>query len=1049
VPSSIFVKGVSTFVLFAFTALTLQPLSAIAQQKPQPKKTAPSKDTLYSDALEDIKESLLSAESKHKSGKRADDEVVRIRNKKKDLDALDADVEAEFLKTEQHLKDKKLPAEILARHQAAVTDFKSKRMEFKQKLKAVEDADDQKNERKRKLAITDLAAFMKKHQKGKTHTPTDPNKLPFRSPDSKVRAPKENVSDLRAAIYGELPVQLAGPVPQGLTWLGTDFASGKDADVQSLIDTVSDDPDQYDYDNYEFLQVAVDPPSAADLAETEDIVLTPAIKAKATELNNNPVKIYNWVRNNIEFIPSYGSIQGADLTLQTKRGNAMDTASLLIGLLRAANIPARYVYGTVQIPSNPVMNWVGGVTKIEAAQSLLGQGGIPNVGLASGGQIKAIKLEHVWVEAYVDYGPSRGAINKKAGSWTPLDASFKQYQYTEGMNLQQAVPFNAQSFIDQIKQGATINEQEGWVQNINQAQIQTTLTNYQNQIKSYVDTAKPDATVGDVLGTKQIIQENRPILLGTLPYKRIITSTKFNTVPDSLRWKYRTNIYADALTFATDGAPMAQLSQSTVKLAGKKITLSFTPAGQGDSDLIDSYLPQPHVDGTPIQPSELPTSLPGYLINLKTELRVAGQVVSQSTSNSKMGTELLQDTAIFNPASQTWESGEANKPIAGEYHAIALDLQGVGQAQLQNHKAKLEQTKAKLEQFQANPNNIAVVERLTTEDLAGDLLYSGILSYFANVDANNQVSAKANQQIVAYRLPSYGVFSATAQPNYWFGIPRTVSFPGVNMDVDRIFDHVEAKDADKQKRIAFVRQIGSGASAFEHAVPERLFADQSKPANDPSQPQGVSAVKALAIAASQGQKIYTFNQNNQSIHASILATLQMVAEGKQEISSALAAGKEVTIHLNKITVNGWSGSGYLIIDPETGAGTYKIGSGANGGILSFFADNGSSIAKGIAGTMGTILFFALKAGNPILLLWTILTVVVAVTVAIQDAIITLDSGGPCSAALADLGLKVGLAFALAGLFISSKTAEGFALKLLSTMYGGDLFKSVSGSKACQ
>ncbi len=72
-------------------------------------------------------------------------------------------------------------------------------------------------------------------------------------------------------------------------------------------------------------------------------------------------------------------------------------------------------------------NWVGGVTKIEAAQSLLGQGGILNVGIASGGQIKAIKLEHESVEAYVDYGPSRGAINKKAGSCTPIDASFKQF----------------------------------------------------------------------------------------------------------------------------------------------------------------------------------------------------------------------------------------------------------------------------------------------------------------------------------------------------------------------------------------------------------------------------------------------------------------------------------------------------------------------------------------------------------------------------------------------------------------------------------------------
>jgi transglutaminase-like putative cysteine protease len=56
--------------------------------------------------------------------------------------------------------------------------------------------------------------------------------------------------------------------------------------------------------------------------------------------------------------------------------NSIDTASLLIALLRAANIPARYAYGTVNMPIYQVMNWVGGVTSSEAAQDLLGQGGM-------------------------------------------------------------------------------------------------------------------------------------------------------------------------------------------------------------------------------------------------------------------------------------------------------------------------------------------------------------------------------------------------------------------------------------------------------------------------------------------------------------------------------------------------------------------------------------------------------------------------------------------------------------------------------------------------
>jgi len=61
-------------------------------------------------------------------------------------------------------------------------------------------------------------------------------------------------------------------------------------------------------------------------------------------------------------------VQGAQDTLDKKRGNAVDTASLLIAMLRSAKIPARYVYGTVEMPIDKAMNWVGGAKTGEMAQ---------------------------------------------------------------------------------------------------------------------------------------------------------------------------------------------------------------------------------------------------------------------------------------------------------------------------------------------------------------------------------------------------------------------------------------------------------------------------------------------------------------------------------------------------------------------------------------------------------------------------------------------------------------------------------------------------------
>jgi hypothetical protein len=401
-----------------------------------------------------------------------------------------------------------------------------------------------------------------------------------------------------------------------------------------------------------------------------------------------------------------------------------------------------------------------------------------------------------------------------------------------------------------------------------------------------------------------------------------------------LRWKFKTSLASSALGFYIDGTgDLIDYQASTARVAGKKITLSFIPATQADADLVASYLPKPHADGTPIQPSELPTSLPGYLLNLRAELRIDGQIVAQSSGAVTMGQDLLQSSGFYSPGHSQWFEGDPNKPIAGEYHSIGIDLQGTSPAQLEALKSRLNATRAALEALQADPTDTTPIQNLTKVDLTGDLLYSGVLGYFASVDGNARLAARSGNQILMQRLPSFGAFAATVTPNYFFGIVRSVGFEALAMDIDQLFYQVAAKDNDRAKRSNYLRQVGAADSAFEHAVPEQLFKDPSKASDDPTQPQAVSAVRALAIAGAQGQRIYTLNAQNQGQHQTILANLNQSAALKVEISNALAAGKEVTVHEAKIDAFGFKGAGYVIVDPETGAGAYKIGGGANGGQL--------------------------------------------------------------------------------------------------------------------
>lgn len=783
---------------------------------------------------------------------------------------------------------------IRERHAKAIAEVKAKYGELDRSLQdftASSDADAQLE------SLKALGEILANEKFKRTHTAVEPNNLPWRAPPDEVRVPKMSKQGLQAAL-GIDPLlgrtQLASTSTQHEFWLTSE-------------------------DNK---------PSDADLAPTIDIVITDEIKALAESLNNNPVEIYSWVHNNIRYIPSHGSIQGAQYTLENRRGNAVDTASLLIALLRAAGVPARYAYGTVEIPVEKVMNWVGGVNVPEAAQSLLGQGGVPNTALISGGQVGAIRMEHTWVEAYVDFEPSRGVKNIQGDRWIPMDASFKQYEFSEGMALEQNVPFDPQALASDIEQSAVINEEEGWVQNIPQQAIEQHLQSFQSELEAYINNQNPDATVGEVLGLQEIkILPPLPLAAG-LPYEHIITQQVFSEVPDSLRHRFKYELATQNSGYPN--TPFIVLNEPTVKLAGKKLALSFRPATEDDQEVIESYLPEPDPETGEIDPNNLPDTLPGYLINLVAELTANGEVI-QSGPAQTMGTELYETMGLYSPAHKWFTS--VNHPIAGEYRAIGLDLQGISADQAESLRANLESTKAKLDSGDDNQ-----LVTLTKHDVMGDLIYGTIMSYFALNDVQDEIQAQS-ADMVTYRLPSYGIFSTTLQPQYWFGVPRNTSFSGLTMDVDAVTFHGAAKSGDRSEKINFTRASGARLSAMEHLVPEQMFSTEENPAH------GISAVKALAIASAEGQKIWTITQSNLN---EALAAINLGVEVENEIKNSVLSGNVVTAHENQLSYQGWVGSGYLLIDPKNGAGAYKIAGGYSGGFLSIVAGTVDLLLKVIS-----------------------------------------------------------------------------------------------------
>ena len=707
-------------------------------------------------------------------------------------------------------------------------------------------------------------------------------------------------------------------------------------------------------------------PTAADLAATLDAPQTAAIQKLATDLGKNPHKIYQWVHDNIYWQPTHGSVQGAQNTLDKKAGNATDTASLLIALLRASDIPARYVYGTVDIPADQIMNWVGGAKTIDAAQQILGQGHIPNVALVSGGHIKAVRIEHVWVEALIQYQPGRGAKHIAGVStpdmWVPMDASFKQYTFTSGMDLTTAVPLDAEALLKAAQQGATVNEAEGWVKNLNTTALQSQLTAYQDQLKTYIDSQNGgESTVGDVLGIHRAKIDPLPYLAGTLPYPIKARSQQFSTVPASLRAQFRYRIYSNATHAAWGDSPLLSFTAPTASLAGKKLTLAWVAATAADQAAIEALIPKNITD-----PSQLPRTIPAS-VRLKPQITLEGEI--QATGSAmNTGSEPVGVGGFTQFGQQSWDETQ-DQLIVGQQSALGLSIQGISQAQLDTLKTRMEETKATLEQAQAAPEaqRPEILKNLTGDLLTGDLLTATIWGYFAAMQSQGIIASSQAEMFDAPAL-SYGLFHAQVKPNKLYGIVTTgVTVQGLNIDIGHLrhirwvqddnpqstINNVPAltangKSAAQNRWIAYNKMRGQYASAMEHAVPEQFWVDKSQcrytdengqiqnPTLAACQ-QAISAVKAIAIAQAEGQKIYTINQENR---ATALSKLPVGGDVGAEIISAVNAGKEVTVHEKAITAFGWTGYGYTIVDPDTGAGAYIIEGKGNGGWFNFLVGAG-------------------------------------------------------------------------------------------------------------
>ncbi|MDT4291665.1 RHS repeat-associated core domain-containing protein [Methylomonas sp. MO1] len=659
----------------------------------------------------------------------------------------------------------------------------------------------------------------------------------------------------------------------------------------------------------------------ADLNATQDVVISQEIRDLAAKLGYSPVKIFQHVYNTIRFEPYFGSMKGSVGALYSGAGSATDQASLLIALLRASNIPARYVLGDIQLLDSTNLGangrgprWLGAKT-YQAAGSILLSNLNPNAGSYS--NANGIFLRHVWVEACLPYGNYRGAPSDNTGyRWIPLDPSFKDNTYQQGIaGIQSSVAFDYSATGYLGSRTPTLPHER-----------------YASQVESYVKGLNADNTLLDVPYLGEQTARNYDILPVTLPYKVTqyvnwngSSSPEAASLPDSHRYRLSIKVKNSSGTDL-----VAEQILALPSIVHQRVTLSYVPADAGSQTIWNSWN------------GDLAT--PPGLVNLHPILKVDGLTQATGTGSITLGTQhrlimkvTLGDTNLSqascrndDPANSTPDPDLHcfNKTVytnltAGAHHALmAYAHQG-------SDRLIAERAERLTQSVQSAPTAPTPANAANYDETEGELLHIALMKYLRYVtDAGQQVGELNG--VSAQSGTHLGLTAAGLKVDYLFDLPFAVHPSGPYIDVLGNLAHLVKLDTTAPtlaETWPTFKLFAYSASAYEHYIWQELIRTDA-----------VSTVRGLQFAGESGgaNPLVTLTSANIGNWSTLMDA--SMAPYQAAITAAVNDGSTVTVPKKTIAYTDggaqpktWNGAVYMAENQNKGYFSAIIAGGLGGG----------------------------------------------------------------------------------------------------------------------
>jgi RHS repeat-associated protein len=315
--------------------------------------------------------------------------------------------------------------------------------------------------------------------------------------------------------------------------------------------------------------------------------VTPDIQALADSLQDDPVKIYNYVHDNIKFVLYFGSKKGAELTLLEKSGNDFDQCALLVAMLRAANCSATYDFAWQAVPfdakdgsHNDLHHWLqlnmtnsnSQVTSNYLVNLFWGIRGYPAYYFLD---TNTFMFQRPWVQV---------TINSTTYN---LDPAFKVSEpIASVINLTNAMGFNSNTLMSAA--GGTASSTS--VSGLSESSINGKLVAYTTNLLNYIQSNAPNASVDQILGGWQIVPStNTAMLPRYLPFTVYTWNQPGVAVMPVVTWTaIPTNLMSTfSVTFAGTNYQCFM-----PQLQGQRLTLTYDTNGVGQLWQDDNLLAQ-------------------------------------------------------------------------------------------------------------------------------------------------------------------------------------------------------------------------------------------------------------------------------------------------------------------------------------------------------------------------------------------------------------------------------------------------------------------------